>query len=301
MRYGIHSLIALTLLLTPLSMAQRDGKADSTVAPGTALVKIADGLSFGEGPAVDGEGNVYFSDIPKARVMKWSLNGTVTTIRENSGRANGLMFDQDGNLLACEMGARRLSKRAPDGTVTTVADRCDGKRFNQPNDLWLDARGGIYFTDPIYGRVEGREEAGGRFVYYIRPGGEVVRAAGGFRNPNGIVGTPDGKTLYVADHGGDATYAFTIGADGALSHRRKIINRGSDGMTLDARGNLYLTGMENVAVYSPAGKLLQTIAVPERTTNVTFGGQARKTLFITCPKSMYAVQMPLRGAKAPWE
>jgi gluconolactonase len=261
---------------------------------------VAEGLTFGEGPAVDGEGNVYFTDIPKMLVKKWSLDGTVTTVREDSGRANGLMFDKAGNLYACEMGARRISKRAPDGTVTTVAERCGGKRFNQPNDLWLDAKGGLYFTDPIYGTVDG-EEADGRHVYYVQPNGTVVRAAEGFINPNGVVGTPDGKTLYVADHGADATFAFDMGKDGALSNQRQVIEHGSDGMTLDEKGNLYLTGGDSVVVYAPDGTKVDTIEVPERTTNVTFGGKDRKKLFITCASAMYALDMTVRGAKAPWE
>ena len=297
MRYALGMLTAMAVTVAISSV----GETLSLEVPGAELEKIADGLSFGEGPAADAEGNVYFADIPNMLVKKWRLDGTVTTVRENSGRANGLMFDKAGDLIACEMGGRRISKQTSDGTVTTIADRCGGKRFNQPNDLWIDAKGGIYFTDPIYGSVEGGEEAGGRHVYYIAPDGKVVRAAEGFKNPNGIVGTPDGKTLYVADHAGEATYAFDIGADGALSSRRKIINRGSDGMTLDEKGNLYLTAKENVEIFAPNGKLLQTIETPERTTNVTFGGKDRKTLFITCPSSVYAIDMTVRGAKAAWE
>lgn len=291
----LTSIPKLMMLAVMLLCVTGIAEPQSLVAPGATPMKVAEGLKFGEGPAVDSAGNLFFSDIPNARIMKLDTEGMVSVARANSGNANGLMFDKDGNLYACEMAGRRVSKMTPEGQVTTVASRCEGKRFNQPNDLWLDAHGGIFFTDPIYGAVDG-QDVETHDVYYIEADGEVSRAATGLVNPNGIVGTPDGKKLYVADHGGKATYVFDIGPGGALSNRTKLIDRGSDGMVLDEQGNLYLTGEENVEVFSPAGKKLETIPMPERTTNVTFGG---KRLYVTCPKAVYAVGMNVAGAPAP--
>ncbi|HIJ66060.1 MAG TPA: SMP-30/gluconolactonase/LRE family protein [Candidatus Hydrogenedentes bacterium] len=267
----------------------------SLIAEGAKPVKVADGLTFGEGPAADGHGNVFFTDIPKQTILKLSPDGEVSVVREKTGGANGLMFDKEGDLYACEMFSRRVTKMSREGELTVVAERCDGKRFNMPNDLWIDARGGIYFTDPIYGDVDPREMAG-EDVYYVKPGQKaVVRVADGLVKPNGIIGTRDGRRLYVADHGGDKTYVFDIEEDGALANKRLFVARGSDGMTLDAEGNIYLTGGKNVEVFDSSGRKREVIAVPETTTNVAFGGKERSRLYITCPNALYALDMRVQG------
>jgi len=286
------SLLAASAVVVASLSAVTVLAADLT-APGAEAEKLAGGFVFTEGPAADAEGNVYFSDIPNNRIHRWSTDGQLSTFREESGAANGLMFDADGNLLACEGGNRRVTSITPDGDVTVLADSYGGKKLNSPNDLWIDARGGIYFTDPRYGNESGLEQDGFH-VYYITPNKDVLRVIDDLVKPNGVIGTADGKTLYVADPGDQKTYAYQIQDDGSLTDRRMIAPEGSDGMTLDEQGNLYLT-QAGVHVYSPQGKRIATIAVPERPANVTFGGPDNNTLFITARTSLYAVPMSVKG------
>jgi gluconolactonase len=268
--------------------------AEGVVAPGAKVEQLAGGFAFTEGPACDAEGNIYFTDIPNNRIHKWSLDGKLTTFREESGGANGLYFDRAGNLLACEGGSRRLTSISPDGKVTVLADGYQGKRLNSPNDLWVDPQGGVYFTDPRYGKEEGLEQDGFH-VYYLPPDRrQVVRVLDNLVKPNGVAGTADGKRLYVADAGDGKTYVYRIQPDGSLADRKLIAPVGSDGMTLDAKGNLYLTrGV--VHVYDPDGKNIATIEVPEAPANVCFGGRDRHTLFITARTGLYSIRMNVRG------
>jgi gluconolactonase len=268
--------------------------AQGIMVPGAKVREVAKGFRFTEGPAADQEGGIYFSDIPNARIHYLDVEGTLTTVRENSGGANGLWVTSDGRLLACEGKARRVSARGQDGTWTALASKCDGKRLNSPNDLWLDPEGGIWFTDPRYGNQSGLEQEGFH-VYYLPKGAEAPRRAiDDLVKPNGIIGTRDGKTLYVADPGAEKTYAYDLTGPGRLGKRRLFAETGSDGMTLDERGNLYVT-TASVLVYSPKGHLLHTIKVPQRPSNVTFGGKDRKTLFITARTAVYALDMAVRG------
>ena len=268
--------------------------AADLIAPGALVEKLAGGFMFTEGPACDTEGNVYFSDIPNERIYKWSLDGKLTTFREKSGRANGLYFDKAGNLLACEGGSRRLTSIAPDGAVTVLADSYEGKKLNSPNDLWIAPDGGVYFSDPRYGR-DMEIEQDGFYVYYLPPNKkELVRVIDDLVKPNGVLGTADGKRLYVADAGDGKTYVYKIQPDGSLADRNLIAPVGSDGMTLDENGNLYLA-RNVVHVYSPKGELLTQIDVPEAPANACFGGKDRKTLFITARKGLYSLKMNVRG------
>ncbi|HID75163.1 MAG TPA: SMP-30/gluconolactonase/LRE family protein, partial [Planctomycetaceae bacterium] len=262
--------------------------------PGATVTRLATGFAFTEGPACDAEGNIFFTDIPNNRIYRWSVEGKLTTFRENTGGANGLYFDAQGNLLACEGGNRRVTRIAPDGQRVVLADRYEGKKLNSPNDLWVHPNGGVYFTDPRYGRQEGIEQDGFH-VYYLPPrGGAIVRVIDDLVKPNGVVGTPDGKLLYVADAGGGKTYVYRIQPDGSLTDRKLIAPVGSDGMTLDEQGNLYLT-RKVVHIYAPDGRKLGEIAVPEAPSNVCFGGRDRRTLFITARRGLYAIRMQVRG------
>lgn len=282
------------LLAVFIGAAAAPALASELVAPGAEVALLAGGFTFTEGPACDAEGNVYFTDIPNERIHKWSVDGKLTTFRENSGKANGLYFDREGNLLACEGGNRRLTSISPGGKVTVLADGFQGKKLNSPNDLWVDPKGGVYFSDPRYGQEDGLEQDGFH-VYYLPPDRkELVRVIGDLVKPNGVLGAADGKTLYVADAGGGKTYAYRIQPDGSLTDRKLAAPVGADGMTLDERGNLYLA-RNVVHVYSPEGKAITTIEVPEPPANVCFGGKDRKTLFITARKGLYAVRMNVRG------
>ncbi len=267
---------------------------NSLVKPGAKVEKLAGGFIFTEGPAADSQGNVYFSDIRNNRIHIWSVEGKLSTFRENSGAANGLYFDKQGNLLVCEGGARRVTSLSPQGKVTVLADSYEGKKLNSPNDLWVDPDGGVYFSDPRYGSMEGLE-LDGFYVFYISPDRKkVTRVIDDLKKPNGVLGTADGKQLYVADAGGGKTYVYKILGPGKLGPKKLFAEQGSDGMTLDERGDLYLTG-GGVNIYSPQGKLIESIKVPENPANLTFGGADHKTLFITARTSLYALPMNVKG------
>jgi gluconolactonase len=287
--------VKLYIMTAFLLMAATIGYSgeQSVVAPGARVKKLAGGFSFTEGPAADAAGNVFFTDIPNNRIHKWSLDGKLTTFRENSGGANGLFFDKSGNLLACEGGGRRLVSINPQGEVEVLADEYQGKRFNSLNDLWIDPKGGIYFTDPRYGSRDNMEM--GEHVYYLSPDRkEIKRVIDDMVRPNGLIGTPDGRILYVTDAGGGKTFAYTINQEGTLSNKKLFAPQGSDGMTIDNRGNVYLT-RGAVTVYNKNGEKIEEIKVPEGPANVCFGGKDKSTLFITARSSLYSVRMRVSG------
>ncbi len=286
--------MAVVLVFAAAAAGSSAGKL-SVVAEGAKVEKLAGGFKFTEGPAADAKGNIFFTDIPNNRICKWSLDGKLSTFRENSGGANGLYFDKDGNLLACEGDGRRLVSIDPKGNVTVLADKYDGKRFNSLNDLWIDPKGGVYFTDPRYGRRDNMEQ-GGEYAYYLSPDHKrIVRVVDDMVRPNGVIGTADGKRLYVADHGGGKTFEYSINKDGTLSNKKLFAPEGSDGMTIDNEGNVYLT-TDVVAVYNKNGERIETIEVPEQPANVCFGGKDKRTLFITARTSLYSVRMRVVSA-----
>lgn len=252
------------------------------------VIKLADGFRFTEGPVGDTEGNVYFTDIPNNNIMKYSAEGELSVFHPDSGGANGLYYDSDGTLYVCQGRARQLSVLTPDGIVKVLADKYDDKTFNSPNDLWLDSKGGVYFTDPRYGNRDGMLH--GEHVYYLTPDrSKILRVIDDMTRPNGLIGTGDGKMLYVADPGEGMTYSYTINADGTLSDKKLFAQKGSDGMTIDSFGNIYIT-TDAVEIYNPTGKQIRRIEIPERPSNVTFAGKDNKTLYITARTSLYAVQ-----------
>lgn len=285
--------------------------ADSgIIAPGAALEKLAGGFAFSEGPACDAAGNVFFTDQPNNAILEWSVDNTLTTFSAPCGRSNGLCFDKAGNLWACADEKNQLWCFAPDGKSHTVMIKeFGGKLLNGPNDLWIRPDGGIYMTDPLcprdywVGRDKNTMQQDGKYVYYVDPISlknpktvSIRRVTEAFGFPNGIIGTPDGKTLYVADLGKGKTWAYDIQADGSLNNKRQFCSMGSDGMTIDEQGNVYLTG-RGVSVFNPQGKQIEHIDIAERWTgNVCFGGRDHKTLFITASTGLYAMKMAVKGA-----
>lgn len=280
-------------------LAGRAGAEGTVTAPGAALEKLADGFVFTEGAASDADGNVYFTDQPTDRILKWSAaEAKLTTYRQPCGRSNGLCFDGKGNLWACADEKNELWRISPEGKITVAVKEFGGKLLNGPNDVWVSPAGGAYFTDPFYKRdywKRGPIEQECQGVYFLSTDGKLQRVAGDLKQPNGIIGTPDGKRLYVADIGAGKTYAYDIQPDGALANKRLFCSLGSDGMTIDDEENLYLTG-RGVTVFDKAGKEVERIPVPEGWTgNVCFGGKERQTLFITAGKGLYAIRMRTRG------
>jgi sialate O-acetylesterase len=274
-------------------------KSADLLAPGAKLEKLSGEFKFTEGPASDAKGNVYFTDQPNDRILKWDTDGKLSTFMQPCGRSNGLCFDAKGNLWACADEKNELWSIDPDGKVTVVVKDYKGKLLNGPNDVWLRPDGGLYFTDPYYKRdywKRGPKEQDVEAVYYLAPDHKTLtRVADDLKQPNGIIGTPDGKILYVADIGANRTFAYDVQADGTLKNKRLFCSLGSDGMTIDNEGNVYLTG-RGVTVFNRDGQQVEQIAVAEPwTANVCFGGKDRQTLFITASKGLYALRTRVKG------
>lgn len=297
----------LTLLSTLLGtmlpvMAQTSNQTSALIAPGASLQKLSGEFKFTEGPTCDRDGNVFFTDQPNNRIMKWSVDGKLSTFLQPAGRANGMFFEPNGNLLACADEKTELWSITPDGNHTVLAKNFEGTKLNGPNDVWERPDGGIYFTDPFYKRdwwdYNQRPQAG-EHVYFLSPDRKSLkRVTEDLLQPNGIIGAPDGKTLFVADIRARKTYAYDIQPDGTLTNKRLRCELGSDGMTLDAEGNLYLTGA-GVTVFDKNGKQIEHIDVPESwTANVSFGGKDHQTLFITASKGLYSIRLNVKGANA---
>ena len=272
----------------------------SVVAKGSAPVLVSSEFLFTEGPAVDAEGNVYFTDQPNDKIVKWSTDGSLSVFMEGTGRSNGLFIDKNGNLIACADLNNQLWMIDKNKNVTVLVKDFEGKKLNGPNDLWIDPQGGIYFTDPFYKRDywnRTEKEIEEENVYYLSPDRKKLTiAASDLMQPNGIIGTPDGKKLYVADIKGRKTYSFAIQKDGTLTDKKLFADMGSDGMTVDSKGNVYLTG-KGVTVFNSKGEKIETIAIEAPwTANACFGGKDRKTLFVTASKSVFTVKMKVKGA-----
>jgi gluconolactonase len=268
------------------------------IAPGATLQKLAGDFSFTEGPASDSAGNVFFTDQPNDRILKWSIDGKLSTFMQPCGRANGLCFDPQGNLWACADEKNEMWSISPAGKATVIVKDYQGKLLNGPNDLWLRPGGGLYFTDPHYKRPywkRGPKEMD-ECVYFLAPDHKTLtRVIDDLKQPNGIIGTPDGKLLYVADIGASKTYRYAIQPDASLKEKTLFCELGSDGMTIDGEGHIYLTG-KGVSVFDPAGKKIEQIDVAEPwTANVCFGGKDRQTLFITASKGLYSMRMKVHG------
>ena len=281
--------------------------ARSIVAPGAQLQLLDDQFAFTEGPAADRHGNVFFTDQPNDRILKWSVDGKLETFLQPCGRSNGLFFDHQGHLLACADEHNQLWSIAPDGehTILIGSSGYQNKRLNGPNDLWVHPNGGIYFTDPFYKRRywdRGPTEQDVQAVYYLPPdrsADALARVVSDLVQPNGIVGTPDGRKLYVADIGGRKTYRYDIGANGKLRNKQVFCDMGSDGMTIDSLGNIYLTG-KGVTVFNSRGEQIEQIPVDGGwTANVCFGGRDRKTLFITSSRTLLCLRMNVKGVTEP--
>jgi gluconolactonase len=293
-------LILLIFLICILPVTgQEDGLA-KIIKPGAQVEKLADGFQFTEGPAADARGNVYFTDQPNDRIMVWDIKTGLSVFMQPSGRSNGLFFDKEGNLWSCADNKNELWKISPDKRVEIITGSFNGKLFNGPNDLWISPKGDVYFTDPYYQRPWWEHKSmqqDKQAVYFLKPDHKtVVRVADDLQQPNGIIGTPDGKTLYVADIRGNKTWSFSINPDGTLTDKKLFCEMGSDGMTIDRKGNLYLTG-KGVTVFDKTGKRMGNIPVPENwSANVCFGGKNRKSLYITASKGLYRIPTLTKGA-----
>lgn len=274
------------------------------IAPGTKLILIDSSFSFTEGAAADKAGNVFFTDQPNNKIWKYDTAGRLSVFMCPAHRSNGMYFDAKGNLISCADEHNELISISPGKEITVLTNGYHGYVLNGPNDVWINRlTGGMYITDPYFQRAYwARKNAdgslGGERLYYLPAGkNKLVIADSSVIKPNGIAGTPDGKFLYVADMGAGKTYRYTIQPDGALKNKSVFINQASDGITIDNKSNVYITG-NGVTVYNAAGKKIDHIDVPEKwTANLCFGGKNRDVLFITASRSFYKIQTAVKGVE----
>jgi len=293
-------IIISSLFLATIFVANAQKKSKSIIATGAKIELLSDGFAFTEGPIADKKGNVYFTDQPNDLIYIWSVDGKLTKFG-SFGRANGMYFDRDGRLLTCSDMDNQLWSVGMDGSHTVLVADYGGKKLNGPNDVWVNPKnGGVYFTDPLYKRPYWKRDPAmqqeGEYVYYLKPDRKtLVKVATDLKKPNGIIGTPDGKKLYVADIGDSKTYVYDIQPDGTLAGKKLFCSMGSDGMTIDSQGNIYLTG-NGVTVFNSKGEQIEHIPVEARwSANVCFGGKDMKTLFITASQNLYSLRMNVKG------
>ena len=263
------------------------------------VTKVATGYAFTEGPSVSPDGRVFFTDQPNDKIYIWNEKGNaITTFLNSCERSNGTYFNKKGELVACADLHNRLVIFSKNGKMKIIAENYNGQPLNAPNDLWIAPNGGIYFSDPYYARdywQPGRKEVQDkRGVYYLNPNGKVIRVVDDYKQPNGLIGTPDGKTLYVSDIQDQKIWKYDIQTDGTLLNKTFFAPEGSDGMTIDNLGNVYLTN-KVVSVFDKTGKSIARIEVPEQPANICFGGKKRNILFITARTSVYTLNMNVKG------
>ena len=298
-----NSLLMLACALLSVMGACTQAQSNDIVAEGESPVRVADTFSFTEGPAVDAKGNVYFTDQPNNKIYRWDgESGEITLFTDQSGRSNGMFFDAQGHLIACADMDNQLWAFDMDGRNEVLVTDYREHLLNGPNDVWISENGGYYLTDPYFKRdywtrnPERQQPAEG--LYYLALGSkQLVMLDSTLNQPNGIVGTPDGKHLYVAEAKANRILKYDILLDGLLTNRQVFTNMGSDGMTIDDRGNIYLTG-DGVTVFDKSGQKIAHFPIPEDwTANVCFGGKERNILFITASKSVYTLKMLVHGVK----
>lgn len=294
--FRASSLFGLATLLIPLFPAH--AQDSGLIAGGAEVVEVRGGFGFLEGPVTDRSGDLYFTDINNNQIWRYTAGGEFEVAIEPSNNANGLTLDLDGSLLICEQNAQRITRREADGSLSVVADSYDGAPFNSPNDLWVHPDGSIYFTDPRYRFPEGPPSQPGEYVYRISPDRQSVEAlVTDIPKPNGIVGTEDGGTLYLASTETLKIYRFDIAADGTLENRIEFADQGSDGMTLDEFGNVYLTWRGGVSIRNPDGEEIEFIETPQNPANVGFGGADGRTLYMTARTSLYSLRMNVTASR----
>ena len=299
MMFDKIKILLFSSLLVMSCTSQKSVKSQAIVNNGAEIQLVSDKFSFTEGPAADSFGNVYFTDQPNDKIYFWDWKtNKIAEFRTGSGRANGTFFDKNDNLITCSDEKGQILKINKSGIAEILTTDFNGKRLNGPNDLWLDGNNGIYFTDPLYVRdywQDFHQEIQEKNLYYRNFEGKITKLDT-FTQPNGIVGSQKLKKLYVSDIDANKTYVYDIIGEGKLGNKKLFCNLGSDGMTLDNLGNLYLTG-KGVTVFNKNGEQIHHISVPENwTANVTFGGENFSTLFITASKSVYVLKMNVSGS-----
>lgn len=293
-----YKYLTLALLFISLSTFSQQENKNKLFAKKAKVKMIKTGFAFTEGPAVHKNGSVFFTDQPNDKIHIWDEKKGFSVYLDSSRRSNGLYFNAKQQLVACADEKNQLVYFNDEKKPVVIQENFEGKHLNAPNDLWIAPNGSIYFTDPYYHRswwnANHKEIQDTRGVYHVNTNGEMKRVVNDFKKPNGIIGTPDGKTLYVADIEDQKIWKYDITSNGSLTNKTFFAPHGSDGMTIDNKGNIYLT-FGKIWVYNKKGVLIKEIEIPEKPANVCFGGKKRNILFITARKSIYTLKTKVKG------
>ncbi len=266
--------------------------------------KLAGDFKFTEGPLWHANGFLIFSDTPANTLYKLTPDGKIDKFRSPAGHPNGNTLDREGRLITAQHD-RRLTRTEKDDTIVTLATQYEGKKLNSPNDVVVKSDGSIYFTDPPYGISKEQEELGFYGVYRLTKDGKLALLVKDMIRPNGLAFSPDEKKLYVADSQEGNIRVFDVKSDGTLANQRMFAELKvpgqeplADGMKVDMQGNIYSTGPEGIWIFSPQGKLLGRIKLPEKPTNVGWGDSDNKALYITTYTSIYRIRLKIPGMPA---
>jgi gluconolactonase len=277
------------------------------IGPTGDVRKVHGGFQFTEGPAADGQGNLFLSDVAGNKLYQVDAKGALSVLLDPSNHTNGLMLNAAGRIVGCEMDGRLIEIDPATKKVTLLADGYEGKRFNAPNDLVIDRGGGVYFTDPHF-RAPMPLPQGVKAFYFRDAAGKVTRLGEIENAPNGVILSPDEKTLYIIPSMQAEMLSYAVEAPGKLGPQKVFCTLkqaegqtggGGDGLTIDTKGNLYITSKLGVQVFEPAGKHLGVIEFPEQPANCTFAGPDNRTLYVTARTSLYAVPMEAVGHVFP--
>jgi gluconolactonase len=303
----IHKLASAIYLVATMASAQSQTAIPDVIAVGTQPELVQEGFTFTEGPVGVSDGGIFFTDVRASKLHRLDAAGKVTTVREASTGANGLTFNKAGDLYAAEgVPGKRISRANQTGQAVTVLDKVSGQLLGAPNDLIMDAKGGIYFTDPGTQRIDAPDRRGD--VYYLPPGAkEPIRLDDQLKFPNGLTLTLDGKTLLVDDTVGVNIWAYDVQADGSVKNKRVFaavpqLTDGksfADGMCLDTANRVYVTTGAGVQVFDRSGKFLGLIKIPRQPSNCAFSGQDKKTLYVTAREGVYRIKMLAQGPSRP--
>lgn len=305
--------LGLSLALIPRRTAFADQPAGS-IQPVGQIEKVASDFKFTEGPAWNASTQtLWFTDIPNASIHELLTDGSIRVLTKDSKHTNGLLMPIDGRVLGCQMDgavveydsrpSETLGSKTSEFTETILASQFNGQRFNAPNDLTVDSEGGIYFTDPLFRAPQPLPQEI-QSVYYISKDGTVSRVTQDIPAPNGIGISIDKKHLYVCPSQQAEMLIYDIEGPGKLGSKRVFCkvkqpagetSTGADGITLDVKGNVYITTHLGVQVFSPTGNPVGLVEFPEQPANVCFGGKEWKTLYVTARQSVYRVEMPIAG------
>jgi gluconolactonase len=284
------------------------------VAAGTKVLVIKDGFQGTEGPITLPDGSVIFTETNAGRLTKIDKDGSTSTFLENPDSPNALAWDKKGRLIAVltKPGQCKIAVLLPKGSEAVLADNYEGKPFGRPNDLVVDKKGGVYFTDPGPGGQTtgcGPPPTLPPTVYYISPGGKIIKVADGIARPNGIQLSPDEKIIYVNNTGGEYLLAFDIQKDGTLRNRRNFAHyrdvqktasgviSGADGLALDSRGRVFVATLKGIQVFSPQGQFLGMIPTPRQPQNLAFAGPDKKTLYVVGRGAAFKIPLLSQGYK----